>query len=152
MMVAVLFAAALLAPRPVLATAQDDAVAKLKAFEGVDHFAADPGGSYKGVADPKLHARLNRVVSWAAASVAAGIRKGKPIQDLLERLRGELWLINPKDLDAQDAERVTKTFIQLLSLAGLSQYDGILIQWLYDYDAYKPVKSAPALPDFGSGG
>lgn len=151
MMVAVLFAAALLAPRPVAATVQDDAAAKLKAFEGVDHFAADPGGPYKGIADPKLHARLNRVVDSTAASVAEGIRKGKSVDDLLLRLNWQLWSVNPKDLASQDTEQFIKALEQMLSLAGMAQYDRILIQWRYNYDAYKPQKTAPTLSDFGSG-
>jgi hypothetical protein len=70
----------------------------------------------------------------------------------MQRLSEQLWLINPKDLASQDAERVTKAFVQLLSLAGLAQYDGVLIQWLYEYEAHKPKKSAPALWDFASPG
>ncbi len=151
-MAAVLFAAALLAPHRVAAAEQNDVATKLEAFEGVDHFAADPDGSYKGVADPKLRAKLNRVVDRATASVAAGIRKGVSAPDLLRRLNGQLWVINPKDLEPQDAERVTKAFVQLFSLAGLSQYDRILIQWLFNYDAHKPARTAAPLPDTGQGG
>ena len=152
MMLAVLFAAALLAPRPVAATEQDDVAAKLKAFEGVDHFAAEPDGSYKGVADPKLHAKLNGMVDSASASLAAGIRKRKSDPDQMQQVRWRLWQVNPKDLDPQDANRVTKEFGQLLSLAGLAQYDRILIQWLYNYEAHKPKKEVQTLSDFSAGG
>ena len=99
----------------------------------------------------KLHTKLNKIVDGATDSVAAGIRKGKPLPDLIQRLRLKLWQVDPKDLDAQDAERVTKSFEQLLSLAGLGQYDVILIQWLHNYDKYKPAKTPPPMSEFSTG-
>lgn len=131
MRVVVLFAVALLAPRPGAATELGDVASQLKAFQGVDHFAADPGGSYKGVADPKLHAKLNRVVGWAASSLAAGIRSGKPAPELLYRLTDPIRLVKRTDLEDEDAERFVKVYEQLFVLAQLTGHDIALNNWMF---------------------
>jgi hypothetical protein len=148
---AVLLAAMALSPGPAMAVAQDDALPKLEAFRNVDHFAADPAGSYKGVADSRLHSRLNHIVDGAAGSLASAIRKGKPDQELLHRLAASIQQIKRRDLEAKDAEKVVEAYSQLFALAGLSHYDGVLSQWLFDYDTHREEKEVPQLWDIESG-
>lgn len=129
----IVLAFALLQPLPSQAMHGEDPKAAFSAFESGDHFAADPGGLYTGVKDPKLRALLNRAVAAAAASLDRAKASGASDAQMLAILRQRLFSIDREALDTEDAERVASIFEQLLETTGLESSGGAIDEWMYGF-------------------
>ena len=111
-----------------------DSIEKLKTLSLQDNFKAEENDLYTGVHEPLLKDNLNKKFKSVIDSFIHAIENKTSKSEYIDLLRKSINNFNRYNLDTEDAEHVAYNFKEIMDIIGLDSSEGILNEWLYDFD------------------
>jgi hypothetical protein len=110
--------------------AADPSTLALQALATEEKFL--PLGLYSGAKPEEQRARLQQLIDALLTELAALAPNDRTKEQVLERFRSTLASVG--NVDSEEKEQVCSYLARTMDILGLESSDGLLNNWLYDFD------------------